>query len=68
VGDVTVTWVQSDHFVAVGTGGRSSALDAPAGRDAWQGSKRCSRRLGTLRSPSPLLVPDASVFLPALSG
>jgi hypothetical protein len=66
VADVTVTWVQSDRFVAAGTGEQSGVLDAPAGRDAWQGFKRCSRRLGTLRSPGPLLVPDPSVFLPAL--
>ena len=34
---VDVTWVKGDQFVASGDGGHSIVLDAPAGRDAWQG-------------------------------
>jgi putative redox protein len=36
---VDVTWVQGDQFVASGAGGHSIVLDAPGGREAWQGFK-----------------------------
>jgi len=37
--EVGVTWVQSEQFVASGTGGHSIVLDAPGEREAWQGFK-----------------------------
>jgi putative redox protein len=39
MGDVSVTWVQGVQFVGTGSGGHSVVLDAPAGRDSWEGFK-----------------------------
>jgi putative redox protein len=36
---VEVTWVQGDQFVASGDGGHCVVIDAPAGRDTWQGMR-----------------------------
>lgn len=46
--EVGVTWVQGDQFVASGTGGHSIVLDAPNGRDAWQGFKPSELLLAAL--------------------
>jgi putative redox protein len=37
--EVNVTWVQGAQFVSSGTGGHSIVLDAPAGRESWEGFK-----------------------------
>ena len=37
--EVNVTWVQGSQFVSSGTGGHSIVLDAPAGRESWEGFK-----------------------------
>ena len=37
--EAMVTWVQGEQFVASGTGGHSVVLDAPGGRETWQGMK-----------------------------
>ena len=37
--EVGVTWVDGQQFVATGTGGHSIVLDAPGGRESWQGFK-----------------------------
>ncbi len=39
MGEVSITWVQGQQFVGSGSGGHSIVLDAPAGREAWQGFK-----------------------------
>ena len=36
---VEVTWIQGDQFVASGDGGHCVVMDAPAGRDTWQGMR-----------------------------
>lgn len=46
--DVGVTWVQGEQFVATGTGGHSIVLDAPGGRDSWQGFKPSELLLAAL--------------------
>ena len=46
--EVGVTWVQGEQFVATGTGGHSIVLDAPAGRDTWQGFKPSELLLAAL--------------------
>ncbi len=46
--EVGVTWVQSEQFVATGTGGHSIVLDAPDGRDTWQGFKPSELMLAAL--------------------
>lgn len=37
--EVGVTWVQGVQFVATGAGGHSIVIDAPMGRETWQGFK-----------------------------
>lgn len=37
--EVSVTWVQGAQFVGTGTGGHSVVLDAPTGRETWEGFK-----------------------------
>jgi putative redox protein len=39
MGEVSVTWVQGKQFVSSGSGGHSIVLDAPDGRETWQGFK-----------------------------
>jgi putative redox protein len=46
--DVLVNWVRSQQFVATGSGGHSIVLDAPGGRDAWQGFKPSELLLAAL--------------------
>jgi putative redox protein len=46
--DVAVTWVQGEQFVASSSGGHSIVLDAPAGRDTWQGFKPSDLLLAAL--------------------
>ncbi|HZS92545.1 MAG TPA: OsmC family protein [Chloroflexota bacterium] len=46
--EVGVTWVQGEQFVATGTGGHSIVLDAPGGREAWQGFKPSELLLAAL--------------------
>lgn len=46
--EVGVAWVQGDQFVATGTGGHSIVLDAPGGRDSWQGFKPSELLLAAL--------------------
>jgi putative redox protein len=46
--EIGVTWVQGDQFVATGTGGHSIVLDAPGGRDTWQGFKPSELLLAAL--------------------
>ena len=46
--EVGVTWVQGEQFVATGTGGHSIVLDAPGGREAWQGFKPSELLLASL--------------------
>lgn len=46
--EVGVTWVQGEQFVATGTGGHSIVLDAPGGRDRWQGFKPSELLLAAL--------------------
>jgi putative redox protein len=43
-----VTWVQGEQFVATGTGGHGIVLDAPGGRDTWQGFKPSELLLAAL--------------------
>jgi putative redox protein len=37
--EAKVTWVQGVQFVGTASGGHSVVLDAPAGRDSWEGFK-----------------------------
>jgi putative redox protein len=37
--EVSVTWVRGQQFVGTGTGGHSVVLDAPVGREQWEGFK-----------------------------
>jgi putative redox protein len=46
--DVQVTWVRGERFVASGTGGHSIVLDAPGGRESWQGFKPSELLLAAL--------------------
>jgi putative redox protein len=46
--DVAVKWVQGEQFVASGSGGHSIVLDAPGGREAWQGFKPSELLLAAL--------------------
>ena len=46
--EVGVSWVQGEQFVASGSGGHSIVLDAPGGRDTWQGFKPSELLLAAL--------------------
>lgn len=45
---VQTTWVQGEQFIATGTGGHSVVLDAPGGRESWQGFKPSELLLAAL--------------------
>jgi putative redox protein len=46
--EASVTWVDGQQFVATGTGGHSIVLDAPGGRETWQGFKPSELLLAAL--------------------
>lgn len=56
--DASVTWVQGEQFVASASGGHSVVLDAPGGREVWQGIKPTEMLLAALGGCSGIDVID----------
>ncbi len=53
-----VTWVQDNQFVATGAGGHSIVVDAPMGRETWQGFKPSELLLAAVASCTAVDVID----------